>query len=260
MLCLIVQVLLCGIFISNFLFGYIQLPEVSVQELLYLIFIGSCYIAAILGINLLIPKFNAARSIPYLRQALSSIKADEEVFKAILKQQPFYEVNESDSIIRFGNPGSQLQITVLTNPYCYPCSRMHKRIERLLEKMNNNMSIQYILSSFAEELESTNKYLIAACIRNNNHAQVFTDWFEKGKELKDEYFKDMNLNMNNPEIETEFQKHTAWRNKTKIRATPTILVNGFQLPENYKIEDLRYFTDLRYHVIADEAERKSAIS
>ena len=105
------------------------------------------------------------------------------------------------------------------------------------------MSVQYILSSFNESLDSTNKYLIAECLENNNHAQVFADWFEKGKALKDEYFKDKNLDINNPAVETEFQKHTAWRNKTQIRATPTILVNGFQLPENYKIEDLRFFTE-----------------
>ena len=28
-----------------------------------------------------------------------------------------------------------------------------------------------------------------------------------------------------------------------MRATPTILVNGYQLPESYKIEDLRYFIE-----------------
>ena len=50
----------------------------------------------------------------------------------------------------------------------------------------------------------------------------------------------MNLDMNNPEIEDEFNRHEVWKEKTQIRATPTILVNGFQLPENYKVEDLRF--------------------
>ena len=45
-------------------------------------------------------------------------------------------------------------------------------------------------------------------------------------------------------IEAEFRKHEAWKQKTQIRATPTVLVNGYQLPESYKIEDLRYFTNL----------------
>jgi len=62
--------------------------------------------------------------------------------------------------------------------------------------------------------------------------------------LRESFFKDLQLNMENPEIEAEFQKHEAWKEKTQLRATPTILVNGYQLPENYKIEDLQYFATL----------------
>ena len=58
----------------------------------------------------------------------------------------------------------------------------------------------------------------------------------------------MSLDMENPEIEIEFQKHELWREKSQLRATPTVPVNGYQLPENYRIEDLRYFTELEIDV------------
>jgi len=259
MLCIIVQVLLWAIFITDYLFGYIQLPTFSYSVIQSFIFLGICYSAAVLGINALVPKFNAGRAVPILRQAINGIKADEGVFKALLKQQPFYKTHDSDSIIRFGNPESSLRLTIFSNPYCNPCSRMHKRIEQLLLKMNNNISVRYILSSFEESLDSTNKYLIAACLASppspspkwrggESTQQLFTDWFEKGKALRDDYFKNMNLDMGNPEIEVEFQKHEAWRNKTQLRATPTVLVNGYQLPENYKVEDLRYFTEFNIEI------------
>ena len=74
--------------------------------------------------------------------------------------------------------------------------------------------------------------------------QVFTDWFEKGKALKEAFFDDLQLNMENPEIEDEFKKHKAWKEKSQLSATPTILVNGYKLPDNYKIEDMR-FLDIR---------------
>jgi len=76
--------------------------------------------------------------------------------------------------------------------------------------------------------------------------------------LRDDYFKDKGLDMDNPAIETEFQKHEAWRKKTQIRATPTILVNGYQLPENYKVEDLRYFADIVIARNADETSLRTA--
>jgi len=91
--------------------------------------------------------------------------------------------------------------------------------------------------------------LIAACLADtHNIAQIFADWFEKGKALRDDYFKARGLNMENQAIETEFQKHEAWRKKTQIRATPTVLVTGYQLPENYKVEDLRYFTEFNVDI------------
>jgi protein-disulfide isomerase len=75
--------------------------------------------------------------------------------------------------------------------------------------------------------------------------QIFADWFERGKPLKEAFFNDLHLDINKSEVEAEFQKHEAWKEKTQLRATPTILVNGYKLPDNYKIEDLRYFERLK---------------
>ena len=73
--------------------------------------------------------------------------------------------------------------------------------------------------------------------------QLVTDWFENGKAQRDEYYKDWYLDIEAPEVEAEFQKHEAWKKQSQLRATPTVLVNGYKLPENYKIEDLEHFTD-----------------
>ena len=245
-LCLIVQVLLWAICIIDWIFGYIQLPALLTKGLIPLLIVGSCYFAFILLVNLLIPKLNTEKTMQSLKQSINSIQADEDVFLALLKKQPFYETNDCDSVIRFGNPDSKLRITVFSNPYCNPCAKMHKKIEELIHRINNEISVQYILSSFRENLNSTNKYLIASCLEVSDNAvmQILSDWFEQGKQLKDDYFKNLSLKMDNPQIEVEFQKHEAWKTKTQIRATPTILVNGYKLPDSYKIEDLHYFTNL----------------
>ena len=245
-LCLIVLVLLWSIFIVNLLFGYIQLPELSYQELLNIFVTGCCYFISISGINILVPKLNTEKVTQSLRQSMNSLKADESVFTALLKKQSFYETNDCDSVIQFGNPNSKLRITVFSNPYCNPCAMMHKKIEDLLIKMSNNISVKYILSSFNEELKSTNKYLIAACFADKNGSimKIFKDWFEKGKHLRDDYFNNLSLKIDNQEIISEFEKHEVWGKKTQLKGTPTVLVNGYQLPESYKIEDLRYFTSI----------------
>jgi protein-disulfide isomerase len=181
---------------------------------------------------------------------INSIKADEAVFRAILKKRPAIETNKDDSVILFGNPDAKLQLTILTNPFCNPCALMHKRIKKLLRDTENKIGVQYILSSFALKLDFANKYLIAVYLEKDTAAswQIYSEWFEKGKPLKEAFFKTLNLNMDNPAIEIEFQKHATWREKSKLSATPTVLVNGYPLPDNYKIEDLRYLTEFNVNV------------
>jgi len=107
------------------------------------------------GLTVLIAiNLSRGNGVENIRQEINSIKANEEVFKALLQKQPFYEVSKTDSQILFGNP----------------------------------------------------------------------------------------------DVEAEFQKHEAWKEKTQLRATPTILVNGYKLPDSYKIEDLKYFTEFNVNV------------
>jgi len=243
-LCLIVQVVLWSIFIFNILFGFIRIPEFDIIFFKNLLLVGSVYAISILNLNLLIPTLSSGREIEQVKQEINAMKADEEVFRALLTKQPHYEVSHADSQILFGNPDANLQITILTNPFCNPCAKMHKRVEKFLQDTKRNVCIQYIFSSFTPDLDFANKYLIAAYLQKeqSEFERIIADWFEKGKPLKEAFFNDLHLDISNPEVEAEFQKHEAWKEKTKLRATPTISVAGYKLPDHYKIEDLRFFT------------------
>ena len=98
--------------------------------------------------------------------------------------------------------------------------------------------------------EVDNRYFIAIYLERGSEAawQLYSDWFEKGKALQESFFHDLHLDMTNPAIEVEFQKHRSWKEQTQLRATPTILVNGYKLPDNYKIEDLRYLVEFAENV------------
>ena len=133
-----------------------------------------------------------------------------------------------------------------------------RRVDKLLcrgepvcsPNKETNLRLQYLFSAFNEDLEYANKSFIAIYLEKGKEAawQLYSDWFEKGKALQEAFFHDLQLDMTDPAIETEFQKHQSWKEKTQLRATPTILVNGYKLPENYKIEDLSYFTEFDVNI------------
>ena len=45
------------------------------------------------------------------------------------------------------------------------------------------------------------------------------------------------------QLNSNFKSTNHGKLKRSYAQTPTIAVNGYKLPDNYKIEDLRYFTE-----------------
>ena len=69
------------------------------------------------------------------RSALNRWEQNTVVFEALLKVQKKVECSASASSLQLGNPDATFQITIVCNPYCYPCAKAHHDINELLEKL-----------------------------------------------------------------------------------------------------------------------------
>lgn len=245
-LCIIVQILLWLVFFVNLGFGFIHIPTF---DMLQISIVGFVYFIPLVLIQLITPLAVNKQRIVEVTQEINSIKANENIFAALLKEQPRYQVPFKYSRVEFGNPKSNLLITVLTNPHCNPCAKMHERINKLL-KENNHIVVQYIFSSFSSELEVSARYLIAVSQQKNNEERdkIYTEWFEKGKIDKEKFFLKHPVNMDENLVIEEFNRHKVWIKNAQLHATPIPLVNGYKLPESYQLEDLKYFTELEFEI------------
>lgn len=245
-LCLIIQALLWIICISNLLFGYLSFFQFITFDILS---VGCIYLMPLVAINILLPILNSKTYIRSLEKEIYRLKLNPGVFKALLKQQPYYQTDFSTSQITWGNRNSNLLVTIVTNPHCKPCEIMHKRITKLLQKTDNNICIQYIFSSFSEYLELSNEFLTAVYLSSEiideKKKEIYHKWFEEGKYVREEFFTQFNLDADKEKVKEELNKHKEWQGMKEVYGTPTIFVNGFELPHQYQIEDLIYFMDLK---------------
>lgn len=242
-LCLIVQLILWSIFVVNLIFQFIQTP---VFDLLNIIVLISIYLISFLTITLLIPYLSEQSKIENITQEINSLKANDKILTLLLKEQPHYSCDKSTSNILFGNPDADILITILTNPHCNPCAKMHNRIEKLFKSGISNICIQYIFSSFDPSLDISNKFLITV-YQNKNEDEIlsiYNRWFTEGKSDKETFFKEFSFDLAAQNVDNEFKKHLQWKSETKLTATPTILINGYKLPDNYQIEDLKYISEI----------------
>ena len=241
-LCLIVQALFWVIFVEMVFFGYFnQIQESFFFENLIILF--CIYAIPFISINLLLSLIIEKNRTESMAHELSSIKANDDVFKTLLIKQPYFEVERDCSQILFGNKDAEILITVFTNPHCIPCARMHNKITKILQDDNSKLCVQYIFSSFREEYDMSTKFLIATYLNNtiNDALKIFHEWYSFGRAKRFDFYKKHKVVIDE-NCMNEFYKHEAWKEKTKLSATPTILVNGYKLPDYYKIEDVLFTT------------------
>lgn len=174
---------------------------------------------------------------------LLSIKTNDLVFNALLRSQEHYETKDISQIV-FGNPQGPIVVTILTNPHCQPCERMHRRICKVLEQ-NTEIKLVYVFSSFNDELEDSVKCLLYNYIHNEESADsIFKKWYEYGKHNRKKFYEEYPYYEDDTETMTVLSKHTEWKISNKLSATPTVLVNGYLLPQEYSVEDLINVTNI----------------
>ena len=156
----------------------------------------------------------------------------------IIRKKNKYEVDKSYSNLVFGDIESDSLITVITNPHCGPCAKMHEKINKILRGNNNNFCVQYILTSFGKDFDESNKLIIAMYqkLGKSDFVDFLDEWYDYGRfeqnKIINKYPFEYNIS-----VEDEFMKHKRWIDKTKIRATPVILFNGYEIPhEIYEME------------------------
>lgn len=241
-LCLLSQVILWLLFLCNIAIGAFEIPLFSFQSVLL---VACLYAMPVLVINKLVPYLSKAVKTEQVTQEINAIKANEVIFKTLLTEKPGFETGRSDSIIVLGNPEAKNMITVVTNPHCSPCAIMHPKLEELLEKTANGFCIQYILTSFSEELEESSKLFIAMYqqLNMNEFLDFLREWYKHGKNNRNEFYQKYPILVDDKKIAEELDKHKLWLEKTKIRHTPAILFNGYELSRQYQVSDLKYFTN-----------------
>jgi glutaredoxin/uncharacterized membrane protein len=240
MLCLIVQLLIWtnGIMSSFFYSGisnWIDLPLCGLSILL-----------SILCVHFITQSYYRKQEKEETVQKLRAFKCNPNTFKSILKSKGHHPVSDNDSSILMGNPKASMRITILTNPHCNPCARMHEQVENLLQTTNNEIAIQYIFSAFTEELKQSNRFLIAAMQQKDivTTYEIYHKWYVEGKYRAKQFYTEWGLNLSTPDIEKEMKKHEIWQASNGFHATPTILVNGYELPAEYELKDLAMLTDI----------------
>lgn len=235
-LCCLIQTIIWGAGIYNlFVFKHLSIPFTSIVAIVTLGIMTFIIIILTSRYHTFREQYNK------VNKKFLSFKTQEGIFsEALIESEVIDDKGEESSII-YGNPAARMTLTVLTNPHCEPCAKMHNRLMHLITE-NPNINVKYIYTSFNKELEDSSLFCIAVYKQKpyNEAIKIMKKWYQYGRFQDKEFMKSYDVNIHHPEVLNEYSWHKQWKEHTGIIPTPTILFSGHKLPEYYTVEDFKY--------------------
>jgi len=208
--------------------------------------LSSLFIALLLPIVfwvLLKPLLLRAQQLRPLKQQLQQAKFNTSVFNNLLTAQHRYAEPEEEWSIVLGSKEASNVITMVTNPYCPPCAKTHKLLHELLEKREN---VQARIVFTADNSDNDIKTPVSRHLMTLHGlpdktlvTQALYDWYEQKQKNYDDWAKAYPVYLNEVEY-NKINKQKAWCEMVEVTATPTVLLNGYRLPDLYQLTDLKY--------------------
>jgi uncharacterized membrane protein len=238
--CCMVQALLWLEFIP--MIGFLSSPF---QPLSFTALVGLliCLAAPIATWLLIKPLFLDTQKVKSLKNELRKLKYNSDLFKSLLKEQPKYAMPADNWSIVLGNVEAENVITMVSNPYCQPCAATHHYLDQWL---NHNSDIQLRLvftgnNKNEDAKTSVTRHLMALNElpdkRKVKHA--LHDWYGQKQKDYNAWAKAHPVTLDETKY-YKLEKQQEWCMMAEVKATPTLMINGYRLPEVYRIQDIKY--------------------
>jgi uncharacterized membrane protein len=210
-------------------------------KILSLMFV--CFSTPVVLWLILRPLLLKLQQVKPLKEQLRKFKYNSELFNQALTAQPQFKQPDENWSIVLGSAEASNIITMVSNPYCPPCAKMHKLLNDIIDQ-NGDVQARIVFTAQNDEADpqtQVTRHLMAlnALLDKTQVKHALHDWYEQKQKNYDAWAKAYPVEL----VETEYYKLDAQRNwceMAEVAFTPTMLINGHLLPPIYQFSDLKY--------------------
>lgn len=231
-LCLVVQALLWVEFALAVPMWLHVVWGVSSHAMVLLLF--SFLLPALLWVGIKKPLKDAVRVYPLIRE-LYKTKLDPGYVTSLFNKPPDMPPLFSEmKTVLLGNPQAKHSLTVVTNPLCGPCQRLHKEIKQLLSEADEiNCRLVFIGPPEAQRIAEVLLSLSANEVEHATHA-----WYDNPVSDVKKWLEKWSSEEVLSEGRAQLPIHARWSQMARVNATPTVFLDGVTLPAVYSIKEL----------------------
>jgi len=189
------------------------------------------------------PHLTNSSHLGVLKPELYKYKYNKQLFQNMLHQELKYKLPSEDNTIVIGNKAANNIVTLVSNPFCPHCSKMHHILDDLVD-MRDDIKLQLVFVSrrYRKEIDQRVIGHFMALKSDNNEnklKQAINDWYKQEKKIYEawsETYPAMELKITSEPL----NEQQVWANRADITSTPTLFINGRKLPSVYQGEDIKY--------------------
>lgn len=231
-LCLIIQLLFWLEFIigSNF---WIDLKFIF--DVKSIAIVAFSFLQPILFLSLFVPYLKKSFEFYPLKKELQKSKFNPEYVESLFEKQPVMPpIFEGMKTVIMGDNEANNTITVVTNPLCGPCKKLHLEIESYINPDKKDIRFQFVFSGNESSMQIANVLL---SLPTNEQENAMNLWYSKKHDSIENWINIVNKNeVGHSEEQANF--HSRWCEIAEIQATPTIYLNGREMPLLYGLNDV----------------------
>jgi hypothetical protein len=185
------------------------------------------------GIKIQILKASEYRRI---KSEITNLKKNSSLFLYLLKQQKNYQCELLENDIILGGKNSSIQLIAVLSPFCKSCAHAYSIIIKLIQAFPQIISV---IIRFNVNPEIDDKSTQASIYLLEKYQQTKEE--DRINILLNWYNSTYSDNINNEEVTKRkelLQKQYLWIKRSEILYSPFLILNGYNLPSLYNINDL----------------------
>lgn len=184
---------------------------------------------------------------------LTTWKRNPVFFHTLLRQQKHLTIEPMETDIVLGNIASDLQLLAILNPYCRHCKRSFSQLNDLAYRFPDKLHIRI---RFKLHLTGITKERSLKAVLHILYVYLHTDDTSLKATLLPYWFAVMRLRKwrehfgsipeTTDELATQIEATEKWMETNRIHYTPTIFINGYELPDSYTLQDIASLVPVLY--------------
>lgn len=191
------------------------------------------------------PILEAKYNLENTNTELNKFKRNFTLFQFFSNEIEEYDDFEKLKGITFGNKNAATQLTLILSPSCGHCHKAFKEAYELYQKFSGKMHLNILFNINQENKDNPYKSIVENLLawneQNPEKAQeAIIDWHINRFDLEN-WKKKWTVETPHIIVNKQMQNQYYWCLKNDFNYSPVKIINGELFPENYEINELKYF-------------------